>query len=119
MAYDWPGNIRELENEIRKLALLAGPQEVIHAALLSPKLKNATVSAPGTPAPVPNGIAFTEGFSLYDFLSNYEREYIIQALRDTHGVKKHAAARLFIPESTLRLKIREYGLDLSNPEQLH
>ncbi len=119
VAYDWPGNIRELENEIRKLTLLAGPQEMIQASMLSPKLRNAVASSSSTPAPVAANAPFTEEFSLYDFLSKYEREYIVQALREAHGVKKHAAARLFIPESTLRLKIREYGLDPSNPESLH
>jgi DNA-binding NtrC family response regulator len=34
-------------------------------------------------------------------------------LQQQGGVKKHAAAMLNIPESTLRLKIKQYGIDLS------
>ena len=57
-------------------------------------------------------VVFDENYSLYDYLSHHERRFIIKALKEKNGVKKHAADLLNIPESTLRLKIKQYGIDL-------
>jgi transcriptional regulator with PAS, ATPase and Fis domain len=46
---------------------------------------------------------FGEEYSLYDYLARHERQFIVKALKERHGVKKHAAALLNIPESSLRL----------------
>lgn len=105
-AYDWPGNVRELENEIRKMALLTEPGATIGPEKLSRKFTSHSHS--------PNEIgnpAMPERFSLYDHIAQIERHYIVQALNEAGGVKKHAATRLGIPESTLRLKMRQYSLD--------
>jgi two-component system NtrC family response regulator len=104
--YDWPGNVRELENEIRKLVLLSGAKRTITPDLLSRKFFRP--DATGTASERPMGAE--RGFSLYDFLALYEKKYIQQALVEHHWVKKHAARSLSIPESTLRLKMKQYGL---------
>jgi len=104
--YDWPGNVRELENEIRKLVLLSGARRTITPELLSRKFFRP--DSGGTSGERPMGE--DRGFSLYDFLSLYEKKYIQQALVEHHWVKKHAAKSLSIPESTLRLKMKQYGL---------
>ena len=115
VAYNWPGNVRELDNEIKKLVLLAGDNELVETDILSskivstgpPRLKDAggMVAA--------DDISFNERYSLYDYLAGHERRFIVRALRERNGVKKHAAAMLNIPESTLRLKIKEYKIDLN------
>ncbi|HWO58298.1 MAG TPA: sigma 54-interacting transcriptional regulator [bacterium] len=104
-AYDWPGNIRELENEIRKTVLLTEPGATIGPERLSRKFF-AAAAAEETPA-----AAMPDRFSLYDHIAQIERRYIVQALNEAGGIKKHAAARLGIPESTLRLKMKQYSLD--------
>ncbi|HUU46604.1 MAG TPA: sigma 54-interacting transcriptional regulator, partial [Acidobacteriota bacterium] len=104
-AYHWPGNVRELENEIRKIVLLSEPDSTVGLERLSQKF--ATQEAVGqvqTDQPLP------ERFSLYDHVAQLERVFIIRALNDAGGVKKHAAARLGIPESTLRLKMKQYDI---------
>jgi transcriptional regulator with GAF, ATPase, and Fis domain len=125
MEYDWPGNVRELDNEIRKLALLAGESEEIGPELLSGKMATA---APGGGANGGNGsvqpvvapeVEFDDDYSLYDYLSAHEKHFILRALKRKGGVKKHAAAMLNIPESTLRLKIKQYGIDLKNLDAIH
>jgi two-component system response regulator PilR (NtrC family) len=113
--YDWPGNVRELDNEIKKLVLLTGDVEVIEADILSAKF-----SGPGSESgsqDIPTSLytddmVFSGDYSLYDFLREHEKRFIIRALREKKGVKKHAAVLLNIPESTLRLKIKDYGIDL-------
>jgi transcriptional regulator with GAF, ATPase, and Fis domain len=115
MAYDWPGNVRELDNEIKKLVLLAGSSDVIDVGLLSPRVtatRNPREASTAHGRAQADQIAFDRDYSLYDYLASFERDFIIRALRERHGVKKHAAAMLNIPESTLRLKIKEYKIDL-------
>jgi len=115
MNFDWPGNIRELENEVTKMSLLSGDRNRIEADVASPRLTNQPPSnGNGNGAtPVFDDPTFNEQYSLYDYLADHERRFIIKALREKAGVKKHAAALLNIPESTLRLKIKQYGIDLN------
>lgn len=121
VAYDWPGNVRELENEVKKLVLLSGSSAQIGAEVLSQKIirsLNNTAAATngngnGNGSAADHSVVFTQGYSLYDFLQQHERYFIVKALKEAGGVKKHAATRLNIPESTLRLKIKEYNLDVS------
>lgn len=119
VAYDWPGNVRELDNELKKLVLLAGSRPEIGIDLLSAKLTRASAAQASQQADSRVDLSFSSGYSLYDFLSSHERRFIIRALKDANGVKKHAAESLHIPESTLRLKIKEYALDLSRLAELN
>jgi transcriptional regulator with GAF, ATPase, and Fis domain len=104
--YDWPGNVRELENEIKKLVLLSSPKRVIAPDLLSQKFFRPDAQGTGSERPMGED----KGFSLYDFLGLYEKKYIQQALVENNWVKKHAAKALNIPESTVRLKMKQYDI---------
>jgi transcriptional regulator with GAF, ATPase, and Fis domain len=114
VAFDWPGNVRELENEIKKLTLLAGDNNIIDVDLLSNKLMEHNGAAILGDLDLNTSINFDDSFSLYDYLAEYERRFIMKALCEHGGVKKHAAAHLNIPESTLRLKIKQYNIDVKN-----
>ncbi|MCX6826419.1 MAG: sigma 54-interacting transcriptional regulator, partial [candidate division Zixibacteria bacterium] len=114
ISFDWPGNVRELENEIKKLLLLAGGAGAIDVSLLSGKITMANKAVKAGELNLNMDINFNDKFTLYDYLSEYEKRFIIKALQEQSGIKKHAAARLNIPESTLRLKIKQYRIDLDN-----
>lgn len=108
--YEWPGNIRELENEIKKTVLLANNEGPIIATLLSRRIlgedQNNVLNLPKEEA------FFTEGsFSLYDYIAEFEKRFIVKALKEQRGIKKRAADSLNIPESTLRLKLKQYDID--------
>lgn len=114
VVYDWPGNVRELENEIKKLVLLAGESEEISLDVLSAKIVGSSKSVASMPIPeeASEEVIFGENYSLYDYLAFWEKRFILKSLKDNRGVKKHAAAALNIPESTLRLKIKQYDIDM-------
>ncbi len=101
--YDWPGNVRELENELKKMVLLSGDTGVIGKNLVSRRLVEGWSGQLSDAAPA-------DEFSLYDYLGRLERDYIVRALRQHKWVKKHAAQSLMIPESTLRLKLKQYSI---------
>ncbi|MFH1688114.1 MAG: sigma 54-interacting transcriptional regulator [bacterium] len=114
--YDWPGNVRELDNETKKMTLFSGDQTTIATSHLTPRLVAAVKKTPEAcsqrPVATPDDVAFGDDYSLYDYLADHEKRFIIRALRQKRRVKKHAAAMLNIPESTLRLKIKQYDIDL-------
>lgn len=114
VAYDWPGNIRELDNEVKKLVLLSGEADEILPETLSAQIRSGIADdhdeLPDDRSLPLDQVRFNEQYSLYDYLAGYEKEFIIRALKEHNGVKKHAAASLNIPESTLRLKIKQYDI---------
>lgn len=105
-AYRWPGNVRELDNEIRKLVLLSAPNEDIGL----PRLSRKFFEQPDDVVPTSDQ-AIPDTFKLYDHLALIEQRYIARALSEADGIKKHAASLLGIPESTLRLKMKQYDID--------
>jgi serine/threonine-protein kinase PknK len=100
--YDWPGNIRELENEVERLAALSG--ERIESHLLSPNIQ-----ARGQNRPVP-----LTGISLKDIVArtveDVEKHVIRSTLVDASWKKTRAAEMLGISRPTLDAKIDKYGL---------
>lgn len=104
-AYDWPGNIRELDNSLRQAAVYAqgAPIQLHHlpARILA---HVPTRSEPGAP----QGAAGQRYATPDD--PREEREIIRQALDAEGGNRTWAARRLGMARSTLWVKLREYGL---------
>jgi two-component system, NtrC family, response regulator HupR/HoxA len=105
--YAWPGNIRELENEIERLLVLGSDLEVIPEDLISSRIRDAV--APGGNAFLPT--AARANGKLNDAVELLERELISQGLTRTRNNKSRLARELGISRSNLILKIAKYGLD--------
>ncbi|MFA4992250.1 MAG: sigma-54 dependent transcriptional regulator [Candidatus Omnitrophota bacterium] len=98
-AFDWPGNIRELENVIERAMVLARNKEIdkdVLPDILRRKNGNGK-----------NG----NGGSLKEILEEPERDIISKVLEEVSGNRTEAATRLGINRTTLYNKIRKYGLD--------
>jgi formate hydrogenlyase transcriptional activator len=94
--WNWPGNIRELENVIERAVILSnGPVLQVPLAAIHPHARHAPRHAP--PAR----------------LRDAERDAVLRALRESNGVvagPEGAAARLGVKRTTLQSKMRKLGI---------
>jgi DNA-binding NtrC family response regulator len=106
MAYQWPGNVRQLENAMeRAVALSAGRREVAVADL--PVEVQATPEATTTPF-----VDFPDhGLDLPAYLATIERDLIQRSLERTGGNRNKAAELLRIKRTTLVEKLKRLGHD--------
>jgi two-component system response regulator PilR (NtrC family) len=105
--YDYPGNVRELENIIeRTVALEAG------ASILPESLPPFVKTTSGSRQLVSSeGIEITEeGIDLEKVLGQIEKELIIKAIHAANGVKKRAAGLLDISFRSMRYRVEKYNL---------
>jgi two-component system response regulator PilR (NtrC family) len=102
-AYDFPGNVRELENLIERAVALSS-REIVGASEL-PELKNARAASPEVPTEFP-----AEGVDLERLVADFERGWVTRALEQTGGVRKRAAALLGISFRSLRYRLEKLGL---------
>jgi transcriptional regulator with PAS, ATPase and Fis domain len=107
--YPWPGNIRELENEIERLLVLGADLDELPLDLLSARVRDAD-GATGRFAPA-RAAASTPTGSLKDAVEALERDMIYQGLIRTHWNKSQLAKELGISRSNLIQKCAYYGLD--------
>jgi DNA-binding NtrC family response regulator len=96
-AFDWPGNVRQLQNEIQRAVLLCEGGEIDSSDL---SISNVIPEAEGT---------HDTNFTL---LEGVERNAIVQMLRETGGNKLETAKRLGIGRQTLYNKIKAYGIEV-------
>jgi two-component system response regulator PilR (NtrC family) len=103
-AYEFPGNVRELENIIeRAVALASGPQ--IDESDL-PALRTA-----GPKPAAPAGDIPDDGIDLDRLVADYERAWVVKALDKAGGVRKKAAHLLGITFRSMRYRLDKLGLD--------
>jgi transcriptional regulator with PAS, ATPase and Fis domain len=98
VAYPWPGNIRELENEIERMLVLAGETTELVASMVSSRVAGYVAAAPRP---------------LREVLETSEAEAIVAALGRHSGARDEAAADLGVSRPYLDARLGALGLDTS------
>jgi DNA-binding NtrC family response regulator len=96
-SFDWPGNVRQLQNEIQRAVLLCEGNEIDASDLSISETQTA---------------AEESGDTNFTLLEGVERNAIIQMLKETGGNKLETAKRLGIGRQTLYNKIKAYGIEV-------
>jgi two-component system response regulator PilR (NtrC family) len=103
-AYEWPGNIRELENVVERAVALEKTQAILPESLPEHIVRR----VPRGPAAA--GVLPESGFNLEQHVEGLEKEYITQALQRAGGVQVRAAELLGIPYRSFRYYAKKYNL---------
>jgi len=102
--YDYPGNIRELENIVERCVVLeSGDQIIAHSTLPEVVKKTSRASLTSTTLP-------KEGINLEEVVANLETDLIEQALKQCNSNKTKAAKLLGLSFRSLRYRLDKYGL---------
>jgi len=112
-SYDWPGNVREVENLVERLVVLKEPDTLITPKDLPDRIRKRPREQHRSAeyiATMPEGIDFNAA------VDNYERDLILDAMAKVKGVKKKAAEYLGINRTTLIEKMKRKGLLGPNDE---
>ncbi len=110
MAYDWKGNVRQLENAIERAVTLSGDSETILPADLPPEIRDTPEDGLLGSYDVPE-----EGINLAEVLATLERRLIRQSLKRAGGNKKKAAELLQVKRTTLVEKIKRINQQEDGP----
>jgi len=103
MDSSWPGNVRELENTIERAVVLCTSERI------GPELLPDYLRFPAQ-TEQPAMIVPSDGLSLKDAVSRYERTMILQSLEMANGVQKKAAELLQLKPSTLNEMMKRLGI---------
>ncbi|HCZ35470.1 MAG TPA: sigma-54-dependent Fis family transcriptional regulator [Cytophagales bacterium] len=101
--YDWPGNLREMKNVIKRAVLVTGTGE-IGVAALPPEMVDAVNK------PTLNSISETSTYDLKAIQESQERDLITKTLAEVRYNKSKAARLLNIDRKTLYLKMEKYNI---------
>jgi transcriptional regulator with PAS, ATPase and Fis domain/uncharacterized protein HemY len=116
MVSDWPGNVRQLCNEIQRVVARAEDSTVITPDHLSPELKRtSSPTTPSSPVSTLNSMPSNalDNVTLADALADVERRMIADALRKHGGNISRAARELGLTRRGLYLKLERYQLSAS------
>lgn len=102
-SFPWPGNIRQLENELLRAHVMSGKETVISRACLSPALVASSAQD--------LEVSFPQEGKLKDILESVERDMIVATLKRCDGNKSEAARQLGISRSNLIAKAQSFGIE--------
>ena len=107
--YDYPGNVRELENIVERAVLLSRQAELTAADLPPELLSNSASSS--TRAVRPELVGDVSRMTLREALEEPERQIILQSLRAHNWNRAATADTLGVNRTTLYKKMKKLGLD--------
>jgi len=109
--YNWPGNIRELENVIERCIVL-GQGDELGEDCLPANLCAESVSSEGQVLQIPDS-----GLDIDAYLGGIEKDILLKALDKTGGVRKKAAELLGISFRSIRYRLAKFGIEPDGDEE--
>lgn len=101
MAYDWPGNVREMENVIDRALILAEQGNITCSDLPPLITRLLSIGRPGSASPGPRG-------NLREQVRRFEESVICRAISESDGDRRLAAQKLGMGLSSLYRKLEDY-----------
>ena len=112
--YDYPGNVRELENLLERTVALEAGAEVLPESL--PPYVN---TPSGRKMASSHEIEVTEeGLDLDKVMGQIEKELLVKAIHTAGGIKKKGAKLLGITFRSMRYRVEKYGLGTITDDEL-
>jgi DNA-binding NtrC family response regulator len=111
--YNYPGNVRELENIIER-AIVIAPTDEITIECLRPEVRDpeSAIKMIAETEGVSNDIDLARGVNFYDEVKKFEIDLIRRALSQTGGHQSRAARLLGLNATTLNSKIKSYNISI-------
>jgi DNA-binding NtrC family response regulator len=104
MRYEWPGNVRQLENSVEMAMVLSGSREILYPADF--RLPGESLPGRSNLSVMPSIAVPDHGLDFERLVGQIERNILEQALRKTNGNKKQAADMLGLKRTTLAAKLK-------------
>lgn len=117
-AYDWPGNIRELENFVERLSITSFGKAISLADIVGCGIPDAGKCRKKAEMAFQDTRAATFPLDLVRRLEDMERDLILQALEQAGGVQVKAAELLCISERSIWHRIKKLGITILNKKDI-
>jgi two-component system response regulator PilR (NtrC family) len=109
--YDWPGNVRQLENAIeRAVALETGDELHVELPVERAKARAAAAGVGADGMSIATGSVLPEGMDMEKYVADIERSLLKSALQQSNGVQARAADVLKISYRSFRHLMKKYDL---------
>jgi two-component system response regulator PilR (NtrC family) len=111
--YEWPGNVRQLENTVERAVALETTDELhVELPVERPKARAAAAGAgmPGSLPEIASGSVLPEGMGMETYVAGIERSLLQNALSQSNGVQTKAADLLGISYRSFRHLMKKYEL---------
>src|SRR3984893_14874401 len=108
--YDWPGNVRQLENTIERAVALETGEELMVELPAERSKARAAAAGVGGPVSAASGSVLPEGVDMEKYVADIERSLLLAALAQSNGVQTRAAEVLKISYRSFRHLAKKYEL---------
>jgi len=108
MDYDWPGNVRQLENAVEMAVALSGDRILLDMPDFPVVSRQSSAAAQFQAIEIPD-----DGIHFNTMISDLEKRLILQSLQAARGNKKRAASLLHLKRTTFVEKLRRMGMESS------
>lgn len=111
MSYDWPGNVRQLENSVEMAVALSGDRDLLELEDFPVVARQSSAEAALQAIEIPD-----DGVHFNTMVSDLEKRLILQSLEVAGGNKKKAASLLHLKRTTFVEKLRRMGMDSASDD---